>query len=304
MRVLFAGTPAVAVPSLRLLLDRGFDVVAVLTQPARPKGRSGQPVPSAVAVFAHEHSIPVLSPAKVSDCLAELTDLQIDVAAVVAYGQLLPKSVLAASKSGWVNLHFSLLPHLRGAAPAQWSIISGDDVTGASTFLLDEGMDTGPVLGTFTTQVPPAQTASGLLADLAESGAELLAQTLSGIESGQLQAVPQDHSLATYAPKLTASDALVRWQDPAIAVDRRIRGCTDQPGAWTLAAGEKLLISPVEITDEVLPPGLVRASKQEVLVGTGSSAVRLGQVKPAGKRWMSAGDWVRGLREPVERLGE
>ena len=306
MRLLFAGTPEVAVPALARLLEGGHEVVAVLTQPARPKGRSGRPLPSPVAAFAAEHGIPVLAPERVAEIGAELQALDLDLAAVVAYGQLLPASLLTVPKLGWVNLHFSLLPLWRGAAPAQRALIAGDEFTGATVFQLEPGMDTGPVFGSLTVEIGPRETAGELLSRLAESGAELLAQSVEGIASGELVAVAQDDRLATYAPKLTAADAEIDWALPALAVDRLIRGCSPQPGAWTLAAGQRLGLDRLEIAlDEVaLEPGSVSARKHEVLVGTGSHPVRLGLVKPAGGKWMEAAAWARGWREPIARLGD
>ncbi len=299
MRVLFAGTPAAAVPSLRALAASDHEVVAVLTRPDAPAGRGRALQPSAVHVAADALGLEVLAPARLRDeaFRARLAALDVDVAAVVAYGALVPPDLLSAVPHGWVNLHFSLLPAWRGAAPVQHAIIAGDEVTGATTFRLEAGLDTGPVFGLLTETVRPRDTAGDLLARLADAGAGLLARTLDGIADGTLVAVPQPTDGVSLAPKLTPDDAEVRWGHPAVAVDRRIRGCTPDPGAWTtLPDGSRLVLGPVTVTDEALAPGLVAAGKRDVLVGTASTAVRLGDVTATGKRTMPAADWARGAR--------
>ena len=301
MRVLFAGTPAAAVPSLRALVGSQHDVVAVLTRPDAPAGRGRVPTPSAVRVVADEMGIEVLTPARLRDeaFRARLAELAPDAAAVVAFGALVPPDLLAALPHGWVNLHFSVLPAWRGAAPVQHAVIAGDEVTGATTFLLEAGLDTGPVYGLLTETIRPRDTAGDLLGRLADSGAGLLVRTFDGIADGSLVAVPQPGDGVSLAPKLTPDDAQVRWTHPAVAVDRRIRGCTPEPGAWTtLPDGSRLGLGPVLPTDEALAPGLVVAGRREVLVGTATQAVRLGDVTPTGKRTMPAADWARGARLP------
>jgi len=299
VRVLFAGTPAAAVPSLRALAASDHEVVAVLTRPDAPAGRGRALQPSAVHVAADELGLEVLAPARLRDeaFRARLAELDVDVAAVVAYGALVPPDLLAAVPHGWVNLHFSLLPAWRGAAPVQHAIIAGDEVTGATTFRLEVGLDTGPVFGLLTEAVRPRDTAGDLLARLGDAGAGLLVRTLDGIADGTLVAVPQPADGVSLAPKLTPDDAAVRWDHPAVAVDRRVRGCTPDPGAWTtLPDGSRLVLGPVTVTDEVLAPGLVAAGKRDVLVGTATTAVRLGEVTATGKRTMPAADWARGAR--------
>lgn len=301
MRVLFAGTPAVAVPSLRALAGSSHDVVAVLTRPDAPAGRGRALASSAVRVVADELGVEVLTPARLRDeaFRARLEQLRVDAAAVVAYGALVPPELLAAVPRGWVNLHFSLLPAWRGAAPVQHALIAGDDVTGATTFLLEAGLDTGPVYGVVTEAIRPRDTAGDLLGRLADAGAGLLVRTLDGIEDGALVAVPQPADGISLAPKLTSDDAQVRWTHPAAAVDRHIRGCTPEPGAWTTVPdGSRLGLGPVMPTDDVLAPGLVVAGKHQVLVGTATQAVRLGDVTPPGRRTMAAADWARGARLP------
>lgn len=305
MRVLFAGTPEVAVPALQALLSSRHEVIAVLTRPDAPAGRGRRLTPSPVAEVALQHGIKVLRPPRPRDpeFQAHLEELAPDAAPIVAYGGLIPPAALAVPKHGWVNLHFSLLPAWRGAAPVQRAVIAGDEVTGASTFLLEEGLDTGPVFGVLTESIQATDTAGDLLARLAISGAQLLVGTLDGIESGQVVAVTQSVEGISYAPKLTVADAEVRWGDPALAVDRRIRGCTPAPGAWTTLRGERVKLGPVALASEVtdLAPGELRVGRNQVWSGTASHAVLLGPVRAEGKKQMAAADWARGLRlEPGE----
>jgi len=309
MRLLFAGSPAAAVPSLEALLGSRHEVVAVLTRPDARVGRGRTLQPSAVGAVAQERGLPVLTPRTLRDpeVVAQIADLGVDAAPVVAYGVLLPADVLDVPTHGWVNLHFSVLPAWRGAAPVQRAVMAGDEVTGASTFRIEEGLDTGPVYGTLTETIRPTDTAGDLLGRLSVAGAHLLVQTLDALEDGVLEPVPQPHDGVSHAPKLTPEDARVRWTHPAHAVDRRVRGCTPAPGAWTtLPDGRRLGLGPVRAVPEVtdLRPGEVRADKHEVLVGTGAGAVRLGDVTAPGKRPMPAADWARGARpEPGTLLG-
>jgi methionyl-tRNA formyltransferase len=250
-----------------------------------------------VSRAAQEHGIPVLTPAKPSEpeFIETLTELAPDCCPVVAYGALIPQKVLDIPAHGWVNLHFSLLPAWRGAAPVQRAIMAGDDVTGAAVFQLEAGMDTGPVFGVVTEGIGSKDTAGDLLGRLAHSGADLLVKVLDGIEDGALSAVPQPADGVSLAPKITVEDARVRWDEPAMAVDRRIRGCTPAPGAWTMLDDLKVKLQPVTITSESLPAGQVRVERNRVLVGTATTAVELGVVQPAGKKAMNAADWARGL---------
>ncbi|MFI2487611.1 methionyl-tRNA formyltransferase [Promicromonospora kroppenstedtii] len=298
MRLLFAGTPEPAVASLEALLGSRHEVVAVLTRADAPSGRGRKLTPSPVRARAEEAGLRVITDVPRGDeFVAMLQELEIDAAPVVAYGHILRPAVLAVPRLGWVNLHFSVLPAWRGAAPVQRAVIAGDEVTGATTFLLDEGMDTGPVLGTTTETIRPTDTSGDLLARLAGSGAQLLVSTLDALEDGTLQPQPQPADGVSVAPKLTTDDARVLWTDPALAVDRLVRGCTPAPGAWTLLPdGSRLGLGPVsprpEVTD--LTAGEVRALKHEVLVGTATHAVALGEVRPVGKKAMPAPDWARG----------
>lgn len=296
MRVLFAGTPAVAVPSLDALVAAGFDVVAVLTRPDAPTGRKRVLTPSPIADRAAELGIEVIHAAKVDDAVtARIAALAPDVAAIVAYGGLIPKAALDVPAHGWVNLHFSLLPAWRGAAPVQRAVIAGDEITGAVTFLLEEGLDTGPILGTLTEAVRPDDTSGVLLERLSRSGAVLLSQTLSALDSGVATAVPQQGDVSL-APKLTIDDARLDWRQPALAIGRRARGVTPEPGAWTMLDGQRLKLEPVVLRPDTpaLEPGHVTLSGKSVLVGTGSHPVELTRIQPSGKKMMTAADWARG----------
>lgn len=310
MRVIFAGTPEPALASLRALLDSRHDVVGVLTRPDAKRGRGRTLHRSPVAAAAQEAGIEVLKPRSLrgedgADVAARLRELAPDVVPVVAYGNLVPGALLDLPVHGWANLHFSLLPAWRGAAPVQHAIIGGDQITGASVFQLEQGLDTGPVYGTLTTEIGSAETAGDLLGRLAESGAQLLVSVLDSLEDETAVAQPQPLTGVSLAPKLDREDGRVRWSDPALAVDRRIRGTTPAPGAWTTLPGARedpaptrLKLGRVHLRPEVtdLGPGVLRTGRHEVLVGTGSHAVALGEVAPAGKSWMPAADWARGAR--------
>ena len=301
MRLVFAGTPAVAVPSLDALLASHHEVLAVLTRPDAPSGRGRAVAASPVAERAQSAGIEVLKPSSSRDpeFLERLRALTPDCCPVVAYGALVPPAALEIPRHGWVNLHFSLLPAWRGAAPVQHAVLHGDDVTGATTFLLEQGMDTGPVFGTLTETVRPTDTSGDLLDRLATAGAELLVATLDGIETGDVTAVPQPADGVSTAPKLTTADAQVDWSTPAMRVDRLVRACTPAPGAWTLLRGDRLGVGPVRPAEQSpLDPGQVRVEKARVLVGTGDGrAVELGDVRPPGKRAMPAAAWARGVRD-------
>ncbi|GGY23172.1 methionyl-tRNA formyltransferase [Streptomyces tanashiensis] len=309
MKLVFAGTPEVAVPALDALLASGrHEVAAVVTRPDAPAGRGRRLVASPVAQRAEEAGIEVLKPARPRDeeFLARLREIAPDCCPVVAYGALLPKVALDIPARGWVNLHFSLLPAWRGAAPVQHSLMAGDQVTGASTFLIEEGLDSGPVYGVVTEDIRPTDTSGDLLTRLAFAGAGLLAATMDGIEDGTLKAVPQPVEGITLAPKIQVEDAHVDFAAPALRVDRVVRGCTPAPGAWTVFRGERLkLIQVAPLPDRTdLGPGELAVGKNNVYAGTGSYAVELLWVQPQGKKPMKAADWARGVRiAPGERLG-
>jgi methionyl-tRNA formyltransferase len=310
VRLVFAGTPDVAVRSLRALLDCDrHDVVAVVTRPDAPAGRGRRPTRSPVGALADEAGLEVLTPRRPAELefLARLSALAPDCCPVVGYGALVPRSALDIPLHGWVNLHFSLLPAWRGAAPVQAAIRHGDKITGASTFALDEGLDTGPVYGTVTEVIRPEDTAGELLSRLASSGAALLVATLDGIADGTIRPVPQLAEVVSYAPKLTAQDAHVNFSAPAFAVHRQVRAVTPTPGAWARFRNQRIGLGPVRVADVRDIDGLARGelyvAKREVLVGTATGAVRLGDVTAPGKRAMPAPDWARGARpEPGERF--
>ncbi|TFV90867.1 methionyl-tRNA formyltransferase [Blastococcus sp. CT_GayMR20] len=308
MRLLFAGTPAPAVVALEALLASRHEVVAVLTRPDARSGRGRSASRSPVAERADAAGLPVLQPRSPRDpeFLEQLAALDVDCAPVVAYGALVPQAALDLPRHGWVNLHFSLLPAWRGAAPVQHAIMAGDEITGASTFRLEAGLDTGPVFGTVTEVISPRDTAGDLLGRLAVSGAGLLVATLDGIADGSLVAEPQPAEGISLAPRIETADARVDWQLPGHVVDRRIRGVTPAPGAWTTWRGDRLRVGPVESRPGPSPlaPGELAVDSGSVLVGTGNGVVALGAVQPAGKRMLPAADWARGARpQPGERVG-
>ena len=301
MKLVFAGTPEVAVPALDALIASGrHEVAAVVTRPDAPAGRGRRLVASPVAERAEEAGIEVLKPVKPRDeaFLARLREIAPDCCPVVAYGALLPRVALDIPAQGWVNLHFSLLPAWRGAAPVQHAVMAGDEITGASTFLIEEGLDSGPVYGTVTEEVRPTDTSGDLLTRLAFAGAGLLVATMDGIEDGTLKAVPQPGDGVTLAPKISVEDAHVDWAAPALRVDRVVRGCTPAPGAWTVFRGERLKLIQVALAPERtdLAPGALGVGKNNVYVGTGSCAVELLWVQAQGKKPMRAADWARGVR--------
>ncbi|NWF30830.1 methionyl-tRNA formyltransferase [Streptomyces sp. PKU-EA00015] len=309
MKLVFAGTPEVAVPALDALIASGrHEVAAVVTRPDAPAGRGRHLVASPVAQRAEEAGIEVLKPVRPRDeaFLERLREIAPDCCPVVAYGALLPKAALDVPARGWVNLHFSLLPAWRGAAPVQHAILAGDEMTGAATFQIEEGLDSGPVYGVITEPVRPTDTSGDLLTRLAFAGAGLLSATMDGIEDGTLKPVPQPAEGVSLAPKITVEDAHVDFAAPALRVDRVVRGCTPAPGAWTLFRGERLkLIQVTLLPDRTdLGPGELDPGKNNVYAGTGSHAVELLWVQPQGKKPMRAADWARGVRiAPGERLG-
>lgn len=307
MRLVFAGTPEVALPSLRALLDSGrHEVAAVVTRPDAPAGRGRHLVRSPVGALADEHGIEVLTPRRAGDpeFLDRLRAVAPECCPVVAYGALLPQAALDIPVHGWVNLHFSVLPAWRGAAPVQAALRAGDEVTGASTFRIVKELDAGPVFGVLTETVRADDTAGTLLARLAEAGAGLLLSTLDGIEDGSLRAEEQPADGVSYAPKVTTEDAKVDFTVPAVAVDRLVRAVTPDPGAWAEFRGERIKLGPVtRVGADTLKPGELCVERKRVLVGTATAPVALGEVQAPGKRRMAATDWARGARvEPGERL--
>jgi methionyl-tRNA formyltransferase len=301
VRIVFAGTPEAALPSLLRLIDSPYhDVVAVVTRPDAAAGRRAKLSPSPVAQLALDHGVPVLRPPRPNsdEFISELTALAPECCAVVAYGALLSERLLAVPTHGWVNLHFSLLPAWRGAAPVQAAIAAGDAVSGATTFQIEPALDSGPVYGVVTETIRPADTAGDLLERLAVSGAALLDTTLDGIADGSLTPVPQPADGVTIAPKITVDGARVRWDLPAHVVERRIRAVIPNPGAWTMIGDLRVKLGPVRVdgTAETLAPGMIRVDRDGVRVGTASAPVVLGRIQPPGKKPMNAADWARGAR--------
>jgi len=301
MRIVFAGTPAPALPSLQRLIDSPHhDVVAVLTRPDAAAGRRGKPAPSAVAQLALDAGIRVLRPETPNseEFIAELTAIAPDCCAVVAYGALLSAPMLAVPPHGWVNLHFSLLPAWRGAAPVQAAIAAGDTVSGATTFRIEPALDSGPVYGVLTQTITPNDTAGELLDRLAESGAVLLETTLDGIAAATLSPIPQSPDGVSLAPKISVDQARVRWDLPAHVIERRIRSVTPNPGAWTMLGDMRIKLGPVTVEESGvrLEPGRIEVERSVLRVGTGSDPILLGQIQPPGKKAMTAADWARGAR--------
>ncbi|NYD42045.1 methionyl-tRNA formyltransferase [Nocardioides panaciterrulae] len=300
MRIVFAGTPEAAVPSLDALAASDHELVGVVTRPDAPAGRGRRLTASPVADRAEQLGLPVLKPEHPRDPEFQqaLRDLAPECCPVVAYGALLPQSALDIPHHGWVNLHFSVLPSWRGAAPVQHALWAGDEVTGATTFRIVKALDAGPIFGVMTERIRSDDTAGDLLARLAEGGAGLLVATLDGLEDGSIEARPQQAEGVSLAPKITVDDARVDWREPAVAVDRRVRACTPAPGAWTTFEEQRIKLGPVVPVPGAAPvaPGVLAVARNEVLVGTGAGPVRLGEVKAFGKKQMPAADWARGVR--------
>ena len=308
MRIVFGGTPDVAIPSLDALADSRHELVAVVTRPDAPRGRGKKLTASPVAQRAAELGIEVLKPQRPRDeeFVTRLTELAPDCCPVVAYGALLPQRVLEIPRHGWVNLHFSLLPAWRGAAPVQHAILAGDQITGATTFRIVLELDAGPILATVSEPIRPDDTAGDLLHRLSLSGARLLVETLDGIEDGTLTATPQPETDAqvSYASKINVENARIDWTQSAGVLDRLIRACAPAPGAWTTFRGERFKINSARISDAVLTPGVVQISKRAVRVGTATQALELDEIQAQGKKPMPAADWARGITfGPEPRLG-
>lgn len=307
MRVVFFGTPPPAVPALEALLtDADTEVVAVVTNPDRPSGRGHKLAPPPVKVAAEQAGVAVWQPERPREILGDLVAARPDACAVVAYGALLPQDVLDAGGRGFVNLHFSLLPAWRGAAPVQHALLSGDTRTGVTCFVLEKGMDTGPVLLTAETGIGQEETAGELVTRLAVLGAPVLLRAVHGLVDGSLQPQPQDHERATLAPKITPEDARLEWQEPAARLALAVRAFNPVPGAWTSLRGERLKVHAARVVDAgAVDPGIVIDAKDEgPVVGTGDGALLLTQVQPAGKPRMSGADFINGYRPVGALLGE
>jgi len=296
VRVVFFGTPEFAVPSLQALLGEGFDVVAVVTQPDKPQGRSrSTTVPPPVKTAADAEDVPVLQPERPSDpaFLARLRALAPDVGVVVAYGHILKPDLLGLPRLGMINLHPSLLPELRGAAPVEWAILNGFKQTGVTIMRMEEGLDSGPILLQIPHDIDPDVTGGDLAEHLSEMGAQALVEVLALYQTNGLEPHPQDHARATYAPKLTRDTAHIRWTDPAERVARLIRGLDPRPGAWTELDGREVKLFGARVVEGRGAPGEVQQT-DGLRITTGQGAVRIEEVQPAGKARMPVAEWVRG----------
>lgn len=303
MRVVFAGTPEPAVGPLQALIDSPrHEVVGVISRPDAAAGRGRKVTRSPVAGLADENGIPVITPRKLAEpeSVAQLKAWAPECVPVVAYGGLVPSSLLELPTHGWVNLHFSLLPAWRGAAPVQAAIAAGDEMTGATTFRIEAGLDTGPVFGMVTERIRSSDTAGALLTRLSEFGADLLTATLDGIENGDLIAVPQESEGISTAPKISIDNARIRWDLPAHLVDRHIRAMTPAPGAWTTLGELRVKVPAATVeTDPEAPapaPGTLAVTKKALFVGSQTGPIRLDIVQPQGKKAMAGADWARGAR--------
>ena len=304
MRLVLAGTPSVAIPSFEALLASDHEVTAVVTRPDAARGRSKRLVPSEVGQWAADHGIPALKPMHPRDpeFVAALTELAPDACPVVAYGALVPQHVLDIPRYGWVNLHFSLLPRWRGAAPVQRAVMAGDGVTGATTFRLVRELDAGPVYGTTEMALTGTETAGEVLEALAHTGARLLLDTIDALATTE-PAEQDDEAAVTLAPKITVEEARIDWTRQADEIDRLVRGCSPEPMAWTTIGDERFKVALGRPTEEAgLAPGEVRVEKRRVLVGTGTTALELVRVQPQGKKEMAGADWGRGLRDAAVRF--
>lgn len=297
MRLVFAGTPAAAVPTLRQLVPE-HEVLAVITRPDAPLGRKRVLTPSPVAQAAEELGLPIIRAARLDDRATEqIAALHPQLGVIVAYGGLVREPLLSVPERGWINLHFSLLPQWRGAAPVQRALIAGDAVLGASVFQLVPELDAGDVFAAREVDVQPDATADAALEVLAEDGAALTAEVVTGIEAGIAVARPQVGE-ATHAPKLTIDDGLLDWSQPGEAVYARFRGVTPEPGAHTTIGDlrVKILAATLATDGTQLKPGAISATKQAVRIGTATAPLEATRVQPAGKAAMNAVDWWRGLR--------
>lgn len=285
-------------PSLEALVASRHEVAAVITRPDAAAGRGRSLRPSPVSVAARAHGIEVLAPPSPADpaFMARLREIAPDCIPIVAYGALIRREALDIPAFGWINLHFSVLPAWRGAAPVQRAIMAGDEITGATVFSLVEALDAGPVLGSITERIREDDTAATLLDRLADFGSRLLADVVDHIEDGDLAPAAQPDDNISYAHKLTTDDGRIDWNRPAFAIDRHIRGCTPSPGAWTVVNDDRLKIGPASIAeDATLEIGQVSIGKREVRVGTATTDLVLGEVQAVGKKRMAAADWGRGL---------
>lgn len=311
MRIVFMGTPDFAVPSLQLLVSSGYEVVAVVTQPDRPKGRKKTLTPPPVKEAALSLGIPVLQPERMRnpEAVAELAGFKPDLIVTAAYGQILPKAVLELPRLGCINVHGSLLPKYRGGAPIQRSIIDGESVTGVTIMYMAEGLDTGDMISSVALQILDEDTSGTMFEKLSAAGAKLLGETLPAIIDGSAKAVPQAEEEATYAPNLNRDDERIDWSKPARALFNQVRGLSPMAGAFTYLNDEVFKIracEPVQGQDKNAEPGeIVSADANGIVVQTGEGRLLLKEIQPAGKRVMSVSEWIKGARiEPGTKFGE
>jgi methionyl-tRNA formyltransferase len=304
MRLVFAGSPDAAVPTLLALIESSHEVVCVITREDSPQGRKRVLTPTPVAVAAEEHGIPVIRANRLSSHVHDsVVRLEPDLGVIVAYGGLVREPLLSLPRFGWINLHFSLLPRWRGAAPVQRALMAGDDVTGASVFQLVEALDAGDVYAQLTQGVSPRETAGDLLDSLALAGAPMVAGVVDAIENGTARAEPQAGDV-TLAPKLSLADGLIDFDRHPALVAGHIRGVTPEPGAYAEIDGERVKVLAIgpQLPEQSLAPGEVGVIDGRVAVGTAGAPVEISRVQPAGKKAMDAGDWLRGRRETSTRF--
>jgi methionyl-tRNA formyltransferase len=300
MRIVFMGTPAAAVPTLEALIEAGHDIAAVYTQPDRPAGRGNKLKQSAVKELALSHGLQVVQPAKIKteEAIAEFSSFSADIAVVVAYGRILPESFLHAFPKGALNLHFSLLPKYRGAAPVNWAIVNGETATGVTVMQMDAGLDTGDILLQERTQIGSDENAIELMSRLAETGAKAMVHVLDRLDTFTPQ--PQDHSSATLAPIMRKEDGLIDWSMSARRIVDRVRGFQPFPTAFTMFRGARLTIwRAVEIDGRGDPGSILTAKADELIAACGSGAIRIEELQAEGKRRMAARDFINGLKPEI-----
>ena len=307
LRIIFMGTPEFACPTLNKLIERGENVIAVVTQPDRPKGRGQKLVPPPVKVIAEEHGIPVLQPLKVRapEVVAGIRELNPDLIVVVAFGQILPQSLLDIPRHGCINIHASLLPHYRGAAPLNWCLINGEAETGITTMMMDAGLDTGDMLVKRALSIGPDEDAQSLHDRLSRLGAETIDETIDKLLTGTLTREKQDDALTCYAPMLKKEDGLIDWRREPQQLKNLVRGFTPWPGAYTSLDGKTLKLYKVSVADGGGAPGdIIAAGKDGIEVACGSGSLRIEELQLEGRKRLSAADFLAGYRlEPGSRLG-
>jgi methionyl-tRNA formyltransferase len=307
MKIVYMGTPPFAVPPLQSLSTAGHDVVGVVTRTDKPAGRGKVLTPPAVKIAAEQSDIPVFQPKRVREpeSIAAIRAMGPEIIVVAAYGQILPREILTLPKFGCVNIHASLLPAYRGAAPINWAIINGEARTGITIMQMDEGMDTGAILTQESVPIDPHDTAGDLTGKLSELGSWLLVDTLSRIDMEGLAAVPQDNSKASMAPLLKKEDGLINWTMSAREIHNRIRGLSPWPGAFSFLDGKLIKVIETDLTEGTCEPGaLYEQGRDSLAIGTGSSLLRVVSIQPEGKRPMSAAEFLRGHRGIVGKKFE